>query len=403
MRPASHRLPAVRPGALRRKSGIHESASPQFGDGARSDSRPLRSLCGHPAVLGGDGQLLQSSAMAPGANRATERLAAAVREPLPRLLLARPPVDPGGHLRAGRSSSVARGSTAGYGVVGVVLLILAGVVIWTLTEYWLHRLVFHWEPDHPLGSRMHFIIHGVHHDHPNDKLRLVMPPAVSIPLAALFFGLFWLVFGIPAAFPALRRLHRRLPRLRLHALLPPPLRAEVGARQAAARAAHAPPLPGPPLRLRRLLAALGRRLPHSVAGSTALAEPGYIAVRKFLQCVSDRFGRNGGAVVQTFPIRRRFRDGRRRSVLDEARTLIEERLEELDEERKRLERALADLNGGRRGPGRPRGSARPAAAARQPHRHGRRNVAAAAAAPAPTGPQADRGHPASAPPRSRSR
>ena len=37
---------------------------------------------------------------------------------------------------------------------------------------------------------MHFIIHGVHHDHPNDKLRLVMPPAVSIPLAALFFGAF---------------------------------------------------------------------------------------------------------------------------------------------------------------------------------------------------------------------
>ena len=35
---------------------------------------------------------------------------------------------------------------------------------------------------------MHFIIHGVHHDHPNDKLRLVMPPAVSIPLAALFLS-----------------------------------------------------------------------------------------------------------------------------------------------------------------------------------------------------------------------
>ena len=35
---------------------------------------------------------------------------------------------------------------------------------------------------------MHFIIHGIHHDHPNDKLRLVMPPAVAIPLAALFFG-----------------------------------------------------------------------------------------------------------------------------------------------------------------------------------------------------------------------
>jgi sugar-specific transcriptional regulator TrmB len=43
-------------------------------------------------------------------------------------------------------------------------------------------------------------------------------------------------------------------------------------------------------------------------------------------------------------------------VLDQARNLIEERLKELDDERKRLERALADLKGTRRGPGRPRGS-----------------------------------------------
>ena len=43
-------------------------------------------------------------------------------------------------------------------------------------------------------------------------------------------------------------------------------------------------------------------------------------------------------------------------VLDQARSLIEERLNELDEEKKRLERALADLKGTRRGPGRPRGA-----------------------------------------------
>ncbi|MGI9557621.1 MAG: sterol desaturase family protein [Solirubrobacterales bacterium] len=81
------------------------------------------------------------------------------------------------------------------------LLFLAGLFIWTLTEYWLHRLVFHWEPDHPIGRRFHFIIHGIHHDHPNDRLRLVMPPAASVPLAALFLGLFVLIFGSPAAFP----------------------------------------------------------------------------------------------------------------------------------------------------------------------------------------------------------
>ena len=48
-------------------------------------------------------------------------------------------------------------------------------------------------------------------------------------------------------------------------------------------------------------------------------------------------------------------------VLDEARDLVKKRLAELDDERKRLERALADLGGGGRKagrrPGRPRGSA----------------------------------------------
>jgi len=43
-------------------------------------------------------------------------------------------------------------------------------------------------------------------------------------------------------------------------------------------------------------------------------------------------------------------------VLDQARSLIEKRLKELDEERTRLERALAEMKGTRRGPGRPRGS-----------------------------------------------
>ena len=46
-----------------------------------------------------------------------------------------------------------------------------------------------------LGARMHWIIHGVHHDHPNDPMRLVMPPAVSIPLGAVVFGVMYLVVG----------------------------------------------------------------------------------------------------------------------------------------------------------------------------------------------------------------
>jgi sterol desaturase/sphingolipid hydroxylase (fatty acid hydroxylase superfamily) len=74
-------------------------------------------------------------------------------------------------------------------------LFALGYALWTLFEYWLHRIVFHFEPEDGIGARFHWIIHGVHHDHPNDPMRLVMPPAVSIPLAAAVFGLIWLIAG----------------------------------------------------------------------------------------------------------------------------------------------------------------------------------------------------------------
>src|SRR3954453_9741009 len=82
----------------------------------------------------------------------------------------------------------------------VAVLALCGYVLWTLTEYWLHRIVFHFEPDEGIGARLHWIIHGVHHDHPNDPMRLVMPPSVSVPLALAFFALFVLVLGTPVAY-----------------------------------------------------------------------------------------------------------------------------------------------------------------------------------------------------------
>jgi dihydroceramide fatty acyl 2-hydroxylase len=74
-------------------------------------------------------------------------------------------------------------------------LVILGYLCWTLFEYWLHRIVFHFEPEDGLGARFHWIIHGVHHDHPNDPMRLVMPPAVSVPLGAGVFGLMFLIAG----------------------------------------------------------------------------------------------------------------------------------------------------------------------------------------------------------------
>jgi dihydroceramide fatty acyl 2-hydroxylase len=81
----------------------------------------------------------------------------------------------------------------------VLVGLVAGYVIWTLTEYWLHRIVFHFEPEEGFGAQLHWMIHGVHHDHPNDPLRLVMPPSASLPLAALFALIFWLVLPFGTA------------------------------------------------------------------------------------------------------------------------------------------------------------------------------------------------------------
>ena len=73
---------------------------------------------------------------------------------------------------------------------------LAGLFLWTLAEYMLHRFVFHFRPRAPWQERVAFLFHGVHHAQPRSKTRLVMPPAVSVPLALLFYGLFRLILGV---------------------------------------------------------------------------------------------------------------------------------------------------------------------------------------------------------------
>ncbi len=76
-----------------------------------------------------------------------------------------------------------------------VLLCALGALVWTLTEYVLHRFAFHYEPKTNWGRSLHFIFHGVHHDYPRDSKRLVMAPVVSIPLAIIFYAGFYLLLG----------------------------------------------------------------------------------------------------------------------------------------------------------------------------------------------------------------
>lgn len=98
-----------------------------------------------------------------------------------------------------------------------VWLLATGLAVWTAVEYALHRHLFH-APDavmretHEVVGRLaasepviprlpgwrhvvYFIMHGVHHEYPNDSSRLVMAPPVSIPMAALFAASFRLAVG----------------------------------------------------------------------------------------------------------------------------------------------------------------------------------------------------------------
>lgn len=65
------------------------------------------------------------------------------------------------------------------------LIVGAGVLGWTLLEYILHRWVFHATPRGPKSKFNIFMMHGYHHEFPSDPLRLVAPPVLAWPIAAL--------------------------------------------------------------------------------------------------------------------------------------------------------------------------------------------------------------------------
>lgn len=80
-------------------------------------------------------------------------------------------------------------------------LTLAGILTWTFAEYMLHRYLFHYTGPRPWQRRMFFVLHGVHHDFPNDSDRLVMPIGASVPLGAVFYLAFRLALGPVLADP----------------------------------------------------------------------------------------------------------------------------------------------------------------------------------------------------------
>jgi 4-hydroxysphinganine ceramide fatty acyl 2-hydroxylase len=82
-----------------------------------------------------------------------------------------------------------------YTFIQYFLLYPSGALIFTLVEYLIHRFIFHFNATTERELKIQYNIHGVHHEFPRDKSRLVMPPVISILLSAMFFFLFSFVFG----------------------------------------------------------------------------------------------------------------------------------------------------------------------------------------------------------------
>lgn len=76
-----------------------------------------------------------------------------------------------------------------------MLLLGAGWLVWSLLEYLAHRYLFHFEAKNPILRYLAFLLHGNHHAQPNDKLRNLMPPIVSIPVSLAIWALFHFVVG----------------------------------------------------------------------------------------------------------------------------------------------------------------------------------------------------------------
>ncbi|KAF9426781.1 fatty acid alpha-hydroxylase [Podila epigama] len=71
-------------------------------------------------------------------------------------------------------------------------IFLAGIFTWTLAEYSIHRFLFHVDdllPDSTYSNVAHFLLHGIHHYLPMDRLRLVMPPVLTILLGTPLYAL----------------------------------------------------------------------------------------------------------------------------------------------------------------------------------------------------------------------
>ena len=80
-------------------------------------------------------------------------------------------------------------------ILQIAIIFTIGFFTWTFFEYMMHRFLYHDRKDASYNNKFNYLFHGIHHEYPSDRSRVVLPVIPSLAFAAVFFTFFWLTLG----------------------------------------------------------------------------------------------------------------------------------------------------------------------------------------------------------------
>jgi sterol desaturase/sphingolipid hydroxylase (fatty acid hydroxylase superfamily) len=78
-------------------------------------------------------------------------------------------------------------------------IFIGAMLFWTLFEYFAHRYIFHLDeffPDSKAAATIAYTLHGIHHEYPRDKERIIMPPVPGTLILALLTVVSYAILGM---------------------------------------------------------------------------------------------------------------------------------------------------------------------------------------------------------------